>query len=583
MTTRPRIPRSPLAWATARVAAAGARRCGVLLTALGVAVAACARADETDTDFLTPTERWWVESHAGTLTVAPPVWRGTAIEGQDLYAGLIMDYVSLVERKLGVTFRRLPVTSYEDMMKARERGEIDIFSALFETPEYRADWVFTRPYIRIPMIIVMRAALKSTFTPERMPSMRMGVGHGYGIDEFVAENLPGYTVVPVESDRFGLIKASLGELDLMIIDLPSASYYIEKEGLTNLRLAATMGTLYEFSMATRRNAPILREVLDKAIRRITREEREAVYQKWVVFHDEPFYENRQFRLWVKWVGACVSAALVLFLLWTLTLKHQVRAATRELRDAHDRLEERVRERTRELADVNEALHREITERSALAREIITISARERARIGRDLHDSLGQKLVGVTFLTRALGDRLRGRLPDEAKAAERVSGVVEEAIAQARLIVRGLLPMEILDDGLEFALEKLAETTSGGHAVACVFERTGTLAVRDKTLATNLYHIAQEATNNALKHAGASEIVIGLAFDGMRGCLTIRDNGKGFGEIPASGGVGMKIMRYRGELVGGRVAIESAPGAGTTVTCWFQEATSDTEEERDKV
>jgi len=519
-------------------------------------------------DFLTPTERWWLESHAASLTVAPPVWRGDAVEGQAVYAGLIMDVVALVERKLGVTFRRLAATSYEAVMAARERGEVDVFAALFETPESRADWLFTEPYIRIPMIVVMREALRSTFAPERMPTMRMGVGHGYGIDEFVAAHCPGYTIIPVESDRFGLIKTALGELDLMIIDLPSASYYIEKEGLTNIRLAATMGTLYEFSMATPRTMPILRDVLNKAIRRISRAEREAIYAKWIIFHDEPFYRNPQFRQWALWVGGGAGCALALFLLWTLALKRRVRLATRELRDAHDRLEERVQARTRELAELNEVLRHEVAERASLSRELINISSRERARIGRDLHDSLGQKLVGVTFLARALEGRLRPLAPRDADAAGRLSVVVEEAIEQARAIVRGLLPMEILDDGLDLALAKLASATDRAHPVNCTFERTGEAPVHDGTVAENLFHITQEAVNNALKHAQASKIVIRLAFDGVRGCLAISDNGKGLSDGGA-GGFGLKIMRYRGELIGGVVAIESVPGGGTLVSCEF--------------
>ena len=531
-------------------------------------LAATTRGADESTDFLTPTERWWLESHASSLTVAPPVWRGDTVEGQALYAGLIMDFVGLVERKLGVRFKRLAVRAHAEVTAARERGEIDVFAALFETPEYRPDWIFTQPYIRIPMIVVMREALRPTFTEETMRDMRMGVGHGYGIDEFVAANCAGYTIVPVESDRFGLTKTSLGELDLMIVDLPSASYYIEKEGLTNLRLAATMGTLYEFSMATRRTMPILRDVLDKAIRRISREEREAVYAKWVIFRDEPFYRNPQFRRWAIWVSISVTSALALFLLWTFALRHQVRRATHALREARDRLEERVQERTRELADVNTALQHEIAERTVLSREIINISSRERARIGRDLHDSLGQKLVGVTFLMRALEGRLREEAPREAEAAGRVSGVVEEAIEQTRMIVRGLLPMEILDDGLEFALEKLADATDRAHPVTCTFSRENEMPVRDKTTAANLYHIVQEAVNNALKHAEASEIAIRLAFDGTKGSLTVADNGKGIADVPSTG-FGLKIMRYRGELVGGSVAIESTPNAGTTVTCWF--------------
>ncbi len=540
--------------------------CGL---ALWPAMARATEPSGAGSDFLAVAERWWLEMRADSLVIAPLLWREDATDAQETYTGLISDFVDLVQRKLGVRFKALEVTSYEDLEEAIAAGAVDVLPAIFQTPQDPGTWMLTRPYIKVPMIVLMRESLQDTFSEEAMRTMRMGIGSSYGIREFVDLNLTGYQTVPVRSDRFGLIKTSIGELDLMIIDLPSASHIIETEGITNLRLAATMGTLFEFSMATRHDLAVLNRILDKAIRQISREEREQIYRKWIVFYDEPFYQNPVFRRLVLWIGGGVLALMLLALVWNRTLQHRVRITTRELQAAHDELEARVIDRTRELAETNRALQREMAERSALAEQILHISGEERARIGRDLHDSLGQKLVGVTFLTRALEGRLRDTQPEAAGQVERIANVVEDAIAQTRLIVKNLLPMAILDGGLDYALRKLTEETVEAHGVDCVFTHRDDGVITDKTMASNVFHIAQEAVNNAVKHARASRIAVTLELDGKVGRLRIEDDGCGMSVPLEHAGMGLKIMRYRTHLIDGTLEIGEGEPNGTCVDCRF--------------
>jgi len=522
-----------------------------------------------DGDFLTAAERWWIEMRADSLVMAPILWPDEATEAQDTYTGLINDFVELVQQKLGVRFRRLEVTSYDALQAAIAAGEVDLLPATFQTPPQPELWLLTRPYIKVPMVVLTREAIRGDITEERLRTLRMGIGSSYGIREFVAMNLGGFNTVDVRSDRFGLLKTSIGELDLMIIDLPSASHLIETEGITNLRLAATMGSLFEFSMAARHELPVLHRVLDKAIRQITREEREQLYRRWVVFHDEPFYWNPQFRRLAAWTGGGILAVILLGAAWNRTLQHRVRMTTRELQAAHDELEGRVIERTRELDEANRALQHEMRERGALAEQILHISGEERARIGRDLHDSLGQKLVGVTFLTRALEGRMREADPDAADQVEQIANVVEDAIAQTRLIVKNMLPMAILDGGLDYALRKLAEETAQTHGLACRFRHDDDHAITDQTVASNVFHIVQEAVNNAVKHARASRIEIRLDVAGQRGELCVDDDGRGLDKASDGSGMGLKIMRYRAYLLDGNLEVGAGAEAGTRVCCRF--------------
>jgi len=530
-------------------------------------------------DFLTPEERYWLDANDQRLVVATdPRWKpDQSVEDQQIYKGLIDDFLMLVERKLGVRFLRLYTQSWEQTLEAESRGEIDIHPVLVKSDRRSEAWLFTEPYMRIPVIVVIRAAIKDSFSPEIMPRLKMGVGRGYGIEAFMQEHGgDAYNLVPVESDRFGLIKAALGEIDLMVTDLASASYHIEQEGLTNLRLAATLGSLYEFRFASRSDRPILNSILNKALAQITRDERRRIYDRWIVFDVQPFYQSRNFWYTAGGVLLLVAVVLGVVLMWNATLKVEVSIKTRALQRARDELEQRVEERTGQLAEANAALQREIAERTSMANDMLHISGNERARIGRDLHDSIGQQMVGIAFLSRALASRLQSRASPDAEAAGRIGDQVEALIADMKRIVRGLLPVDVMDKGLVVAVARLARETAQLHGIDCVFECVDEESCRiaDNAMATNLYRIVQEALGNAVKHArGVTRVQISLDVQDGFGILTVEDNGSGIPEKREHAGMGLKIMRYRAALAGGSLSVVSKNGGGTRIECRFDPAT----------
>ncbi len=537
-------------------------------------------------DFLSPEDRAWLQANYQHITVAPdPRWLpDQQIREQQIYQGISEDFMSLVERKLGVRFLRLYTESWEQTLALEQRGEIDIHPVLFKTEARSDDWLFTAPYMRIPVIAVMRSSLKDTFHPAQMWRLRISVGRGYGIESFLQQHAgEQLQLVPVESDRFGMIKAALGEVDVMVTDLASASYYIEQEGLTNLRLAATLGTMYEFRFASRRDKPELNGILNKALAQISREERRRIYDRWIVFDARPFYQSRSFWYTAGGVLLLVLLVLTVILGWNAALQVEVESKTRALQQAQRELERRVERRTAQLAAANRALEAEMRERAQTAHDLLQVSGNERARIGRDLHDSMGQKLVGALYLCRALSDRLSDRADEDAAAAGRIATVVDEAINDMKQIVRGVLPVDILDKGLVAALAALVKESASFHGVDCRFvcEDEDACSVEDNALATHLYRVVQEAIGNAVKHAGnLHTVTVTLTVRDGEGLLQIDDDGDAPFDVANAGkGMGLKIMRYRALLAGGRLDIEKRPQGGTSVICRFDPAEKRTEAE----
>jgi signal transduction histidine kinase len=100
--------------------------------------------------------------------------------------------------------------------------------------------------------------------------------------------------------------------------------------------------------------------------------------------------------------------------------------------------------------------------------------------------------------------------------------------------------------------------------------------VHDNDVATNLYRIAQEAINNAIRHGGARALKLRLSADGQRGCLEVEDDGRGMPAPEApSAGMGLRIMRYRADMCGGELHITARPGGGVLIRCTFRDHAPD--------
>ena len=215
--------------------------------------------------------------------------------------------------------------------------------------------------------------------------------------------------------------------------------------------------------------------------------------------------------------------------------------------------------------------RDITERKRLEQEILEISGHEQRRIGQDLHDGLCQQLAGIELLSQVLEQKLASKsAPESARAAE-IARHVRKAITHTRSLARGLSPVELEANGLMSALQELAANVEKMFKVECRFQCAHTIPVQNNAVATHVYRIAQEAINNAIKHAKPDKISVALKPSHGRVDLIVTDDGSGFSrESKPNKGMGLRIMRYRAGMIGASLEIRCANGQGTTVACSFK-------------
>lgn len=207
----------------------------------------------------------------------------------------------------------------------------------------------------------------------------------------------------------------------------------------------------------------------------------------------------------------------------------------------------------------------------LEHQIMDISEQERERIGHELHDGLGQQLTGIAFMSKALAQKLAHQSPSDANDVEQIVAMINRAISDTRQLARGLQPVEVEENGLMSALEALAANIEKLFHIRCEFRCDTPVLIRDNTVANHLYRIVQEAVNNAVKHGKARHIAVKLCATLGKMQLSINDDGLGFspGTTDKGAGMGLQIMRYRANMIGAVLEIESAAGHGTKINIHF--------------
>jgi signal transduction histidine kinase len=208
------------------------------------------------------------------------------------------------------------------------------------------------------------------------------------------------------------------------------------------------------------------------------------------------------------------------------------------------------------------------EHKRLEGEILAAAERERQSIGADLHDNLGQQLTALELMCATVKEDAAEQ-PALAGRLDIMGKMLREAIAQTRLLARGLVPVGHDPDALQTGLTELVERTNVLGRVLCRFDCPQPVAIQDPLVAGHLYRIAQEALNNAVKHARAKHVTIRLIQTNTALTLAISDDGAGLSKSRASArhGLGLGVMHHRANAIGAELTISSQKGEGVTIRC----------------
>lgn len=225
-----------------------------------------------------------------------------------------------------------------------------------------------------------------------------------------------------------------------------------------------------------------------------------------------------------------------------------------------------------LASVVHTIH-DITERkraedAELQEHLLKSAENMQRRIAQDLHDDVGQELTGLGMKAETLAEMLASAKNPMGELAADIATAVDRTRGKVRGLSRGLLPVELEEGRLAGAIGQLVNATTTGSRVVCKFDCSHPDPVFDRRVSIHLYRIAQEAVSNAVRHSRARNIRIALDQGGGETFLRIEDDGEGlWSEAAQTGGMGLRTMQYRAELIGGKFEVGPGPSGGTRVVC----------------
>ncbi|TAL33654.1 MAG: hypothetical protein EPN93_13630 [Spirochaetes bacterium] len=217
---------------------------------------------------------------------------------------------------------------------------------------------------------------------------------------------------------------------------------------------------------------------------------------------------------------------------------------------------------------NEQLHHEMSERVALEKAMMTIDETIHFQIGQELHDDLGQHLVAVKMRSEALRKISETKFPDAIPEIDTIIELTDQAVLKTRRVLKGLGLINLNANNFISALSGLVLEFNETFKLRCEFTYQETILIPDDLVAINMYRIAQESINNAIKHGKADIVRISLTGDDKLITLEITDNGCGMPDSSAdSKGMGLRIMKYRANIIGAVIEISNSPGEGVSVRC----------------
>ena len=210
----------------------------------------------------------------------------------------------------------------------------------------------------------------------------------------------------------------------------------------------------------------------------------------------------------------------------------------------------------------------VIEHAQFEEHLLTSAEEIQRGIAQDLHDDVGQELTGLGLKAATLAEMLAPAAAPAGKLAADITAALERTHDKVRGLCHAMLPVELEEGLLAGALEQLAAATSGSSRISCKFTCPHPDPVFDSRVSIHLYRIAQEAVTNAVRHSGAHGISITLARKDGETALSIEDDGTGLSsEAMQADGMGLRTMRYRAELVGGKLEVGPGPSGGTRVVC----------------
>lgn len=284
-----------------------------------------ARHDSADHNLiLSIKEKEWLKDHKTIKVAGPkafPPFRFFKNDGRE--GGMAADYMQLIAGRLGINLDIQPQMPWDEVLKRAEKRQIDVISCAGQTRERERYLNFSDPYLSFPMVILTRKDSRFVSGLEDLQGMRVALTRNVLTNDWLKRD--GIEVVPhmTKSPLEALKAVSLGQADAYIGNLAAASYLIESNGLTNLKVAApTAWGNYSLSIAVRNDWPELLSLINKVLASIDQETHIAIRQKWIKVRYEHKLDLEYVKRHVFEICSTTLILIIVLFLWYRQIRHR---------------------------------------------------------------------------------------------------------------------------------------------------------------------------------------------------------------------------------------------------------------------
>ncbi|THB79402.1 MAG: PAS domain S-box protein, partial [Desulfobacteraceae bacterium] len=275
-------------------------------------------------------EKNWLLAHpsirVGVGVAFPPFMWTEHENSQWAFKGMVSDYVNLLAQRLGIDMNIVYDIPFNQALDRGKKREIDFFPCLSKTPGRSDFLLFTKPYLSYPLVILTREDAPILGSVSDLKGKRFAVVKHLVVYSKLQNDYPGLELDYIYTKKVeeNLDVVSLGQADACIINLAAASYYIQRKGLTNLKVAAPVNWEgVQLSMGVRKDWPVFKAIIDKAMATVSQEEKDRISQRWIRVEMDTGVNIDLIWRWGLGIGTATFVLFSFFFFWNRKLAREI--------------------------------------------------------------------------------------------------------------------------------------------------------------------------------------------------------------------------------------------------------------------
>lgn len=521
--------------------------------------------------------------------------------------GLVPDLLTRLENQLNIRFNRSVAGTRMDAEEQLRSGKVDILPGLSRTPRTEEAFLFTRPYLTIPIALAIRDDGRFIGDLRELRSERVGVVNRHAAHDYLLINHPNLDLYPTDTVEEGLLALSNGDLDVMVTHIPGVSYTVARLGLSNLRITSITPYQYDLRLAVRKDSPELHRVLNRALGSLEATETESIYNRWIHLDIE---QETDYTV-VRRVVLTAILVVLIFLYWNRKLSREVDERIRS-ENALRRSEDELRAAKLEA----ERLAREAEAASLAKSEFL-------ANMSHEIRTPMNAVIGYSDLLSKRVTDPQQRNYLDAIRAGSRsllmlINDILDLSRIEAgkmRLDYSAVSVRRLLDD-VRHIFDLRAREQGITLEVSVDSQMPGAMMLDETRLRQVLFNLV----GNAIKFTHDGGVTVratakplkNLATDAKQAqetqerqyytlTVTVRDSGIGIpqGQVErifeafeqqeeqstrryGGTGLGLAISRKLARMMGGELEVKSEPGTGSVFTVTLPQVEATVEQAEDE-